>query len=143
LLHLTPAVHTFTLHEVWATDQDNDIERVKKPRRLYQTVTKSLLEQLQASPLTADAFSSQLPLLPKLKSLTLRVREHFDADQAFVDLVRSRWFHQTDDLFGFDIETLRTVELHVFDRVLPADVYELLKRIEEDGMMISVFEDRL
>ncbi|KAG7091535.1 hypothetical protein E1B28_010564 [Marasmius oreades] len=139
LLQLTPSLHTFILHEFLATEDAWDDDDFEDRKNKYQTVTESFLNRLAVSPLTADPFLSRNPLLPKLKWFTLRVQSHFDADAAFVELVKSRWVYPTGDLPFHDMETLRTVELHVLNRSLPKKVYEPLKAVDADGMMISVF----
>ncbi|KAG7091536.1 hypothetical protein E1B28_010565 [Marasmius oreades] len=138
MLHLTPSLHTFTLHELWATETTQYQEA---PKKLHRTVTKDLLEKLEAT--YSNAFYFQHPLLPKLKWLTLWVQSHFDADEAFVELVKSRWVRPAsgDPSFAYDTEHLRTVELYVLGRKLLEEVYEPLKTIEENGMMITVFGD--
>ncbi|KAF9258822.1 hypothetical protein L218DRAFT_1004574 [Marasmius fiardii PR-910] len=138
-------VNTFILHELWATDHSIDVlYRLGPPMNTFQTVTKHLLKRLGGAPFTHSAFSLQHPLLPKLKWLTLRVQSHFDADEDFVEWVKSRWFRSIGDspsLHGREIEVLRTVELHVVERSLENELYEPLKEVDEDGMMISVFGD--
>ncbi|KAK1231506.1 hypothetical protein PQX77_005371 [Marasmius sp. AFHP31] len=140
LLQHTRSLHTFTLCELWATTEFQGRPEQRAPVKSgYQIVTKSFLKHLGATTLTADAFSTQQPLVPKLKYLKLGVQSHFDADEVFVDMVKSRWESTCGDMCSSDMKQLRTVVLHVVHGELEKGVYEPLKRIDREGMMISVF----
>ncbi|KAL0061435.1 hypothetical protein AAF712_011729 [Marasmius tenuissimus] len=149
LLKYTPFLHTFTLCELWATDRyREDVARgyscaPKKPKLKYRVVTKSFLKKLEGSMVTADAFATaQHPLIPRLKTLKLGVQSHFVGDEVFVNFVKSRWQQADDDVgLNAEVERLRTVALHVVGRKLVEKVYEPLKRVDREGMMISVFGD--
>lgn len=68
------------------------------------------------------------PVLPKLRCLCLRVRENFDADEAFVDIVQSRWSVPLDIGDGVTIK-LKGVELIVLDK----DLDEVVRKGWYDG----------
>ncbi|KAL0575859.1 hypothetical protein V5O48_006109 [Marasmius crinis-equi] len=139
LLNLTPSLQSFTLSELWAS-VPADYSKAT-PLRLHKTVTRTLLQRLDAPAFAPDAFTAQHPLLPKLKYLKLAVQSHFDSDQVFVEMIRSRWDRPNGDLFLYPTERLRTVVLHVVNRKLAEGVYEPLKRLDEEGLMITVFGD--
>ncbi|KAK1236308.1 hypothetical protein PQX77_000470 [Marasmius sp. AFHP31] len=137
LLEYTTSLHSLTLHEFLFGE---DIARFKHlSRKLQKTVTKTFLKRLEATTFSADAFSMQHPILPKLKYLELKVQSHFDADETFVDVVQSRWDRATGDSCSINMERLRTVVLYVANRELATTIYEPLKRVDETGMMVSVF----
>ena len=142
LLKLTPSLQSFTLREMWASDAVVIRPYKPPPQTTFRTVTQALLRQLEAPIFTSDAFSSQTPLLPKLSRLKLGVQHHFDAGAEFVDMVRSRWGLPRDSGIGsgVDTERLREVVLSVMDGKLVEEIYEPLKRLDSEGMMISVFE---
>ena len=75
---------------------------------------------------------AERPYLPDLVSITLTVHSHFDADVAFVEMVRSRW----------ERRVLRTVVLYVLGRKLEKELYGSLRTMDKEGLMVSVFEDR-
>ncbi|KAL0568257.1 hypothetical protein V5O48_013729, partial [Marasmius crinis-equi] len=129
-LKLTPSVHTFTLSELWASVPRDYTE--EPPKTLHKTVTDTLLQGLKAPIFDSNVFSAQTPLLPKLGSFKLAVQSHFDADQAFVEMVKSRWIGDTCS------EKLRTAVLHVVNRKLVEGVYEPPKRLDEEGVMVTV-----
>ncbi|KAL0576440.1 hypothetical protein V5O48_005545 [Marasmius crinis-equi] len=133
LLQHSPSIHTFALREFLAEEESPK----EKPHR---TVTKSLLKRLCGRMVSDDVFSVQHPLLTKLTFLRLEVKSSFDADKEFVDLIKSRWTKPDGDDSSCTIKRLRTVEFHV-ERKLSAIIYEPLKWIDSDGMMISVFGD--
>ncbi|KAK1231513.1 hypothetical protein PQX77_005379 [Marasmius sp. AFHP31] len=147
LLQHTPSLHTFILHELWASGdyRDNLNRRQKWKSKLepqYQIVTKTFLEKLGALTVVADPFAAtQYLLVPRLKTLKLGVHSHFDGDDTFVDFVKSRWMQADGDVGLNEVKRLRTVVLHIADRKLVEKVYEPLKRVDREGMMISVFGD--
>ncbi|KAJ8074417.1 hypothetical protein PM082_015318 [Marasmius tenuissimus] len=140
LTKLTPSLRSITLIEPPAT-----VYKKKNRQKLLQTVTRTFLQRLVAPTFVANAFSTQQPLLPKLKYLKLEVQSHFDADQVFVDLVRSRWTRPTAGqgvLSDTATERLREVVLNVMDRKVDENAYVPLKRMDEEGLMVSVFGNR-
>ncbi|KAL0063970.1 hypothetical protein AAF712_009160 [Marasmius tenuissimus] len=139
LLQYTRSLHTFTLCELWATTKFQRSEGRAPVEPGHQIITKSFLKQLEATTLTADAFSTQQPLVPKLKCLKLGVQSHFNANEVFVDMIKLRWEPSYGDMCSSDMEQLRTVVLHVMSRKLAKVIYEPLKMIDREGMMISVF----
>ncbi|KAL0568589.1 hypothetical protein V5O48_013396 [Marasmius crinis-equi] len=136
LLHSAPSIHSFTLSELGATTTYGN-----PPEYLPQTITKSLLKRLHGTMLSDDVFSIQHPILTKLTFLKLQAQFRFDADEEFVDLVKSRWFKPDGSSPSGDTERLRTVVLHVRNRKLLPDTYLPLTWIESDGMMVSVLND--
>ncbi|KAL0575865.1 hypothetical protein V5O48_006115 [Marasmius crinis-equi] len=144
LLNLTPSLRAFTLCEMWASigPHHTDTPPAKPCKTaLSQTITRSFLKRLEAPTLSSDPFSVQYPLLPKLTYLKLVVQAHFDADHIFVDMVKSRCDRSNGDLFGYPTERLRTAVLHVVNKKLVEARYEPLKRLDEEGMMITVSGD--
>ncbi|KAL0061436.1 hypothetical protein AAF712_011730 [Marasmius tenuissimus] len=148
LLKYTPFLRTLILCELWATDKYvEDLVRghswrpaSANPKFKCQTVTKSFLRRLEASNITTDAFATaQHPLVPRLRTLKLGVQSHFDGDEVFVDLCKSRWEQGDGNTSLNRVERLRTAVLHVLGRELVKRVYEPLKRFDREGMMISVF----
>ncbi|KAL0570485.1 hypothetical protein V5O48_011479, partial [Marasmius crinis-equi] len=134
-LRMTPNLVYLRLEELW-TPQDDGAEQSDLP--FVQTVTKSLLEQFHGSLFDSTTYGyHKHVLLPKLRSLYLKVQSHFDADTAFVEMVKSRWnaLGQADPNHG---ERLRAVELKVLGRTLDCDIYESLSSVEGDGMRIVV-----
>ncbi|KAK1225765.1 hypothetical protein PQX77_011284 [Marasmius sp. AFHP31] len=131
-LQLTPSVHHFTLSEVGANSYD-----AANNGLFPQTITKSLLKRLYGNTSLDNAYGTQYPILSKLTFLRLEAQFRFDADEEFVDLVQSRWFKQESGM-SRDVERLRTVELHVQGRKLSSEIYEPLKWVESDGMMVSI-----
>ncbi|KAL0568588.1 hypothetical protein V5O48_013395, partial [Marasmius crinis-equi] len=102
-----PPVHTFTLSGFWVSKPEDYSQA--SPSTLHKTITRSLLERLEA-PTLADVFS-QSPLLPKLRSLQPAAQSHFDADNVFVDVVKSRWDRTSGDGSSYATERLRAVVL--------------------------------
>ncbi|KAK1231512.1 hypothetical protein PQX77_005378 [Marasmius sp. AFHP31] len=148
LLKYTPFLRTLVLCELWATDKySEDLIRgyswrpaSANPKPKCQTVTKSFLRGLEASTVTADAFApAQHPLIPRLRTLKLGVQSHFDWDQVFVDLVKSRWKQDGGKSGPNGVGKLRTAVLYVLGKKLVERLYEPLKRFDREGMMISVF----
>ncbi|KAJ8074398.1 hypothetical protein PM082_015298 [Marasmius tenuissimus] len=139
LLEYTPSLHSLTLHEFLFGEDLARFEHLS--RKLHKTVTKMFLRHLEATTFSVDAFSVQHSILPKLKYLELKVQSHFDADETFVDVVQSRWNRATGDLCSINMERLRTVVLYVAGRELAETIYEPLRRVDEAGMMVSVFGD--
>ncbi|KAK1225767.1 hypothetical protein PQX77_011286 [Marasmius sp. AFHP31] len=144
LLKVTPSLQSFTLREMWASDLDMSAGLAKPPpRTAFKTVTQALLKRLEAPIFASDAFSNQSPLLPKLRCLKLGVTHLFDADEVFVTMVRSRW----DRPGGVGCtsmgatEWLREVVLCIVYRDVMEEVYQPLKRLDTEGMMVSVFEN--
>ncbi|KAK1231510.1 hypothetical protein PQX77_005375 [Marasmius sp. AFHP31] len=137
----TPLLFTHFLSELWATDDYRDSkytqERVPKPNG--QIVTKAFLKRLQSTTFPANPFSSQHPLVPKLRYLKLGVQSHFDGDEVFVNAIQSRWERPDGGWCSNEMDRLRTVVLYVVGRDLVAQIYGPLKRIDREGMMISVF----
>ncbi|KAL0562672.1 hypothetical protein V5O48_019411, partial [Marasmius crinis-equi] len=140
LLKHAPSVHEFTLSELWAVKPEpGELSNKEPPSKLYKSVTRSFLTRLRSPGFAPDAFSAQTPLLPKLTSFKLSVQSHFDADQAFVDMVKSRWDRSNVDIGEYPTKRLRTVVLYVMNRKLVQDVYEPLKMLDREGMMVNVF----
>uniref|UniRef100_A0A0W0F804 F-box domain-containing protein n=1 Tax=Moniliophthora roreri TaxID=221103 RepID=A0A0W0F804_MONRR len=137
-LRLVPSLEDLTIHELWADADDIVSETSLRPPRMYtETITVSFFEQLNVG-LAVAVFDWENTLaLPKLRRLCLRVREHFDADEAFVDMVQSRWYAPLDIDNGVSIK-LKEVELIVLDKDLDETLYEPLKWLEKDGMMVTV-----
>ncbi|KAI3602232.1 short chain dehydrogenase [Moniliophthora roreri] len=143
-LQHTPLLEDLALHEQWIGLSTVRGLEMPPPGPQRQTVTKRFCEQLTGSSANEDVFAEQQhPILPKLKRLSLRVWDHFDADVEFVAMVGSRW-HM---LAGIDeevmVETLREVDLRVMysERKLDAEVYKPLKHMESEGLMVTVIED--
>ncbi|KAK7043941.1 hypothetical protein VNI00_008107 [Paramarasmius palmivorus] len=144
ILHLTPNLEEFTVHEVFASTWDptpkSPISKVAAVPHdlLVETVTTHLLEQLQNPELDASAFRAQRhALVPKLKRLRMRTQQHFRADGAFVQLVLSRWYCGV----GSKVERLKEVELTVVhSQVLEPEVYEPLKALERGWLMVTVID---
>ncbi|KAL0061249.1 hypothetical protein AAF712_011906, partial [Marasmius tenuissimus] len=134
LLQLTPSLRSFTFSELWSATY------IKKPQQeLLHTITRSFLRRLEALTFTVDAFSTHHFLLPKLRYLELGVQSHFDADEGFVEVVRSRWVRSNvGDVFPA-AERLREVVLRVAGKKVDEDIYAPLRRMNEEGLMISVF----
>ncbi|KAL0063967.1 hypothetical protein AAF712_009157 [Marasmius tenuissimus] len=144
LMKVTPSLQSFTLCEMWASDLDMSAGLAKPPpRTAYKTVTQALLKRLEAPIFASDAFSSQSPLLSKLRCLKLGVTHLFDADEVFVNMVRSRW-DRPGGAGGTPMgatERLREVVLCIVDRDVMEEIYQPLKRLDGEGMMVSVFEN--
>ncbi|KAL0061445.1 hypothetical protein AAF712_011739 [Marasmius tenuissimus] len=134
-LQLTPSVRHFTLSEVGASSYNT-----AKNGLLSQTITKYLLKRLHGNTSLDDAYGTQHPILSKLTFIRLEAQFRFDADEEFVAFVQSRWVMQESDMLR-EVRRSRTVELRVQDRKLSPEIYEPLKWVESDGMMISVMND--
>ncbi|KAJ3876701.1 hypothetical protein F5051DRAFT_453623 [Lentinula edodes] len=77
------------------------------------------------------------PLVPQLRSLTLKThREEFDAP-TFVETITSRWLPDEASATQLGASCLRSVELHL-EGVVDADAYEPLKRFDRAGMRVVV-----
>jgi hypothetical protein len=141
ILHLTPTLEELTVHEVFASTWDpTPRSPIATPHDLcVETVTTHFLEQLQNPELDASAFRPQRhALVPKLTRLRIRTQQHFRADGAFVQLVLSRWFCGG---VGSKVVRLKEVELTVVhSQVLEPEVYEPLKTLERDGLMVTVID---
>lgn len=84
-------------------------------------------------------FPMQSPLHPKLTYLKIGVRFRFDAHQAFVDMVMSRWTGlRHGDVAPYSTERLRAAVLNIVDGTVEENIYEPLKRSDEEGMMVTV-----
>ncbi|KAK1221937.1 hypothetical protein PQX77_015227 [Marasmius sp. AFHP31] len=129
LLRLTPALEDLTIGEMWTC---LTFDPPPDPRKLVQTATRMLMLELRSQRSNENALASCHPIVSRLERLKLRVQAHFDADEVFVDMVKSRWFTP-----GW-LKQLREVELHVLGRALNAKTYETLKHLDQDGMMITV-----
>ncbi|KAL0068354.1 hypothetical protein AAF712_004432 [Marasmius tenuissimus] len=143
VLRSTPQLQSFTLCELWAVPVTNESECSENsaPGTLYKTVTESFRKRLEAPAFGTDMFATQHPLLPRLTFLKLGVQSHFDADRAFVDMVKSRWNRPNGDVFSYNTEVLRTAVLHIMDRAAEEAIYEPLKRLDGRGMMVTVLAD--
>ncbi|KAK1236303.1 hypothetical protein PQX77_000464 [Marasmius sp. AFHP31] len=142
LTKLNPLLRSFTMT---GTEPPVTACKEKDRQKLLQTVTRSFLKRLVAPTFIADAFSPQQPLLPKLRYLKLEVQPHFDADEVFVEVIRSRWIRPNagQGLFSDTItKRLREVVLNVMDREVDEKIYVPLQRIDEEGLMVSIFGDR-
>ncbi|KAL0058046.1 hypothetical protein AAF712_015296 [Marasmius tenuissimus] len=129
LLRLTPALEDLTIREMWTS---LTFHSPADSRKLVQTLTRMFMQELRSPGSNNDAFASSHPVVPRLKRMVLRVQAHFDADELFVDMVKSRWFIPVWS------KQLREVELHVLGRALNAKTYETLKYLDKAGMMITV-----
>ncbi|KAL0578079.1 hypothetical protein V5O48_003897 [Marasmius crinis-equi] len=127
LLHFIPTLEDLTIHELWTYPYTNLPESLLllEPQTRVQTVTRELMKGLHSNECTPDQ-----PVVPNLRRLRLKVRSHFDAGKMFVDMVKSRWCAPSS--------RLREVELDIQDIILDARTYEPLKRLDEEGMMVSV-----
>ncbi|KAL0568258.1 hypothetical protein V5O48_013730 [Marasmius crinis-equi] len=82
ILKLTPSVHTLTLYKLWASaPEDYDKE---PPITLHKNVGGTP-QRFETPTFAPNAFSAQILLLVKLRSLKLAVQSQFDADQAFLN----------------------------------------------------------
>ncbi|KAL0575857.1 hypothetical protein V5O48_006107 [Marasmius crinis-equi] len=131
LLKVTPSLHAFTFCE-------RRTSACRVPFPVHKTVTTSFIKRLEAPLLDPNTFSSQFPLLTKLTCLKLVVQSHFDSDQGFVEMVKSRWDRPYGNTYSYPTERLRTVVLHVVNRTLVEESYESLKMTDKEGMMVTV-----
>ncbi|KAJ8079795.1 hypothetical protein PM082_016617 [Marasmius tenuissimus] len=146
LLKHTPHLHTFFFTELFANDYY--IPHQSVPQVLVKSITKSFVEAFRLVdpllPVTSASDKDPKPgqdvrdvLLPRLKRLKFRVQQHFDADVEFVEMVRSR--RSIDYKHG--IQRLCSVSLNVLNKVLEGSVYEPLKELDKEGLMVVVHGD--
>ncbi|KAL0063850.1 hypothetical protein AAF712_009201 [Marasmius tenuissimus] len=118
-------------------------EGVLERNKLVKTVTKPLMRHLTVvrnSAHSAVPLPLSLPVLPKLRSLSLSVHAHFDADVEFVRMVQSRWYPFCSGLGDPSLAhcRLRAMFLNIQDRDVERSVYESLKGYDSKGMRVTV-----
>ncbi|KAF5342957.1 hypothetical protein D9757_014890 [Collybiopsis confluens] len=75
-------------------------------------ISTTFVQSLHASK-RCDIYDSTKPLLPRLRSLVLRVDENNPDPSAFVESVSSRWLPHQSSSAQNDLVCLRSVELHL------------------------------
>ncbi|KAF9072057.1 hypothetical protein BDP27DRAFT_1418417 [Rhodocollybia butyracea] len=81
---------------------------------------------------------SSSALVPKLRELRLTFNGLQFDDSAFIDMVSSRWFSDTQYASGVGLSCLRVVTLRFNVRAVDEVVYRPLDRLDKAGMMVVV-----
>ncbi|KAK1233183.1 hypothetical protein PQX77_003671 [Marasmius sp. AFHP31] len=142
-LRLTPSLERLTIME-FGTRDTTGIARETIPitESDIRTVTKTLLSSVTLSdPDTRPDETSHGLFLPRLQFLELRVHRHFDADEEFVGLVKSRWYHprlESIRPLAFQHRSLRAATLCITGRDGDEAIYRPLKSCDSEGMQIVV-----
>ncbi|KAL0566837.1 hypothetical protein V5O48_015160 [Marasmius crinis-equi] len=133
-LQHTPLLESLVVIEFSAVDYW--VQPQTSPNLLTKTVTKSLVQKLRI-----QIESAPTPFLPKLDIFRFRVQQHFDADVEFVDMLKSRWYSPipaSGTNPPFQHRSLRTASLHILDRDVDEYIYQPLKALDAEGMMVVV-----
>ncbi|KAJ8074330.1 hypothetical protein PM082_012643 [Marasmius tenuissimus] len=140
--------HFLALEELHITELFTEEIGDIKPDKLVKTVTKMLVEKLTVADPEKKGHSGGIgpqSFLTKLRSLRLWVRDHFDADEEFVEMVKSRWYpfysgSVNDSQFLHC--RLESVTLVIQDRDVERSVYKPLKVLDSEGMRVVVKANR-
>ncbi|KAJ4477421.1 hypothetical protein J3R30DRAFT_217899 [Lentinula aciculospora] len=118
--------HLPCLQELTCEDPDDGYSPITMPfvRSLHTWERDSLHHSIE-------------PLVPKLRSLTLKVHNKGFDSSTFVDTITSRWLPDETSAMQLGASCLRSIELHL-DGAVDAQAYEPLKQFDKAGMRVVV-----
>ena len=134
-LNHTPSLESLMLNELFAKNHSRNPVNGSGLGfgESLQSISKTFINALNTR-----RYPSQTAFLPKLRSLHLRAHNHFDADDEFVDMVRSRWHPRQLENESLGYDSIREVSLMILNRDLDSQVYEPLKVLEKEGLRVVV-----
>jgi len=104
---------------------------------LPRTVTDKFLQAMHTLNCTNYEATSQIPLVPRLKSINFRVQDLSFDPAKFIDMVRSRWIPEPEYASQIGISSLKSVKLLVKEGEVEC-AFRSLSQLDGLGLQVEI-----